>query len=386
MNRFLLLSLCAALLSGCGNKIDLPRETKTGSIPFKNYFVYAEWGGFGDVTDILITRAQWVFLAEDSATVKRYKRKGSNVDGTIVPKEIRRLEGFERPVKLDEGTDDHLWVLDLTADYPATTPVVRYYDLFQDRLVSSWSDTIWSAIDTTWQPAGWDSANIFTHIRVVDLTSIAADRSDNVYVSGKSLAYRVHGVIQYDTVFAENPTYPGEIDHLDSTGFEVTYEDTLLQWFVRAYDSFGEFQYEAVGLGTGLGFGDEIHDIAIAGDLLVFIDGAKNQVKANDPTSSYDGIGAITGEEADDAGEIVPFLLDPGGLAGDPSGFIYVADTGSSRIVKYDSALRYEGRVDQNDPGIAAVPTVVGVTDSLVYVFDEAASKVVLFEFPKAEE
>lgn len=100
MRRLLItLMLTGAFLTyGCGNKIDLPQEGDSGEIPFKNYFVYATWTNLGAITDILVTRAQWVYMAEDSATVKRYRAKGGTGETAPVSrKRARHWAGSNGP-------------------------------------------------------------------------------------------------------------------------------------------------------------------------------------------------------------------------------------------------------------------------------------------------
>ena len=124
--------------------MDLPTETSGGEIPLDGYFVSSVWNGMGDVTDILVTRNKWLYIAEDSSTVKRYKGKGSNVMGTIIADAIESVEGLDRPVSLDEGVEDHIFILDMvdsTAVFytdrtetshfivPAVIPVVKLFDM-----------------------------------------------------------------------------------------------------------------------------------------------------------------------------------------------------------------------------------------------------------------
>lgn len=425
IKRLIILATSLFLLAGCGNKIDLPQETPGDFVPFKNYFVYAEWEDFQDVTDILVTRAQWVYVAQNNSSeysVKRYRRKGANVDGEIVAKVIGELTGFEKPIKLDEGADNHVWVLDLTDEYPfvkpdnlrndaevfedllystyispdgsipirsmtGASPSVSLYDLFSDGVAFTWADTMWSVIDTTWRQPGRDSAKVRSKIRKVELTALSADEDDRVYVTGTSLAYRVFGLVEYDTTYAAGNSYGDPFEGLAHIGYEETYQDTTMSWFVRAYDTYGNYEYEVVGTGTGVGYGEDIYATAVAGDYIAYIDGALNLIKINDPSGSYIGITSFSGEEAFDSDmDPLPFDLLPGGIAGDPSGNIYIADSGNGRILKYNNALMFDTRVDQNDTVAVDVPTAIGVTDSLVYVYDETESKVVLFEFPKNEE
>ncbi|NNE09051.1 MAG: hypothetical protein HKN20_10875 [Gemmatimonadetes bacterium] len=387
MNRVLtmLMIACLLLASGCGNKIDLPQEGDSGEIPFKNYFVYATWTNLGAITDILVTRAQWVYMAEDSATVKRYRAKGgTGGDGTRFAEARETLDGLERPVKLDEGSDDRIWVLDLTDGYPETRPEVRLYDLFQQSVTAAWSDTVWSFVDTLWREPGADSANIRRQIRTVDLRALEADDDDQVFVAGRSFSFQEHQIIQYDTNFVENPTFPGQFDGLTPIGIDTLYEDSTDTWFIRKYDETGQFDFEAVGTGTGFGFGVDISDFTVSEDFLGFIDADQDRVKFTDPDVEYGGFDAIDGTDAvEDGTPSQELVLDPGGVATDPSGFLYISDTGNGRILKYRPDLTFQTRVDQNAPGLAVAPTTIAATDTLVYVYDQAEEKLVLFEFPK---
>ncbi len=381
--------LLVLTITGCGNKIDLPKETPAGVIPFTNYTVIAEWDStqIGEITDITVTKARWLYFAEDSAAIKRYRGNGEIVDGVNVASFIREFSGFERPVKMDEGSGDILWVIDLTEDWPITAPEIVQYDL-QDRIVKRrWSDDSWARIDTFWRQPGADSANIIHPLRSVMLTSIAANVDDDVFVSGTSVAYVESLIIQYDTHFVQGG-FPGEFDSLTPTGDTVhAFSDTTTEWFVNTYDFQGEFLYEAVGKGTGIGFGVEIWDAAVAENYLAYVDGALDQVKLSDPRLSHQGLDWVTGEEAIVEGEpSLPFDLVPGGVATDPSGFLYVTDSGNGRILKYDPDFRFQRRVDQNDPGVAAIPSVIATTNELVYVYDELEKKVVVFKFFENEE
>lgn len=383
---WIILLLAGALLaSGCGNKIALPEEGDSGEIPFKNYFVYATWTNLGAITDILVTRAQWVYMAEDSASVKRYRAKGGTAgDGSRFAEARETLSGLERPVKLDEGSDDRIWVLDLTASYPQTVPEVRLYDLFAESVTAAWSDTAWAFVDTLWRDPGADSANIRRRIRTVDLRALEADADDQVFVAGRSFGFQEHQTIQYDTNFVVDGSFPGEFDGLTPIGIDTTYEDSTETWFIRKYDEAGAFQYEAVGTGTGFGFGVDISDFTISEDFLGFIDSEQDRIKFTDPDVEFGGFDAIDGTDAVEEGTpSEELVLDPGGVATDPSGFLYISDTGNGRILKYQPNLSFQTRVDQNAPGLAVAPTTIAATDTLVYVYDQAEEKMILFEFPK---
>jgi hypothetical protein len=392
MKKLLVLALLAAA-SGCGNKMDLPVEQKGGAIPFSGYFVYGVWENIGFVTDIAVTRSQWLYIAEDSATVSRYKRKGANENGTNVARVVDTIPGLARPLYVDEGADDHLAIVDLeTVSLPVppdsveerilTVPHVRVYDLFSQAMISEWSDAAWAPIDSFYRFPGRDSTRSERTLRDVMVTGIAADETDLVFVAGRSLLYREVIVRRYDTTF----TTGGQIDSMTLIGADTSYADTTLAWSIRKYEADGTFLGEAAGDGTGLGYGRLIRDVALSADALVFVDGGTNRVKVNDPAGESAGIEWLDGTEI--AGtEGIPFLLYPAGVAVDPLGGIYVSDGGNSRVLKYDRSLRYRDRVDRNGAGLLGGPGAVAATDSLVYVYDGGtAPKIVLFQLPKAEQ
>jgi hypothetical protein len=380
----LLLGVLAAA-SGCGNKMALPEEQDRGEIPFSGYFVYGTWENVGRVTDILVTENQWLYLAEDSAAVSRYKRKGANENGKLVARVVEVMGGLERPLYLDEGAEDHLLILDLIGEevpIPPDSiesrtlyqPTVRLYDLFSETFAAAWTDTAWAPIDSFHRFPGRDSTKSTRTLREVVVTGIEADASDNVFVAGRSLRYREKVERFYDTT----STTP--------IGADTTYADTLTGWFVRSYDSGGAFLAETAGDGTGLGYGREITDAALSPSYLFFVDAGTDRVKINEVGGESAGVDWLDGSEISAGTEAKPFVLDPAGLAVDPRGFLYVCDGGNARVLKYTAEFRYRERVDRNGPGLLAAPSAIAATDSLVYVFDEAGPKIVLFELPKAEE
>lgn len=393
MKRLFLIP-CLLLLAGCGHKMALPEEEPGGDIPFSGYFVYGTWENVGEVTDILVTENQWLFLAEDSAAVSRYKRKGANDNGKLVARLLETIEGIERPVYLDEGAEDHVFVLGLREksmpvppDSAETrtlfVPEVRLYDLFSEALSEAWSDAAWAPIDSFYRFPGRDSAKSTRTLRAVTATAIAADAFDRVFVSGRSLRYREKVLREYDTTFTEG----GAILSLEYVGADTTYADTAGGWFVRSYDAAGDFLAETAGDGTGLGYGREIADAALSATHLFFVDGETNRVKINNPDGESAGIEWLDGSEINDAAEGgKPFALSPAGLATDPRGFLYVSDGGNKRVLKYNTSFQYRERVDKNGAGLLEAPAAIAATDSLVYVFDQAGPKIVLFELPKADE
>ncbi|MFH1681469.1 MAG: hypothetical protein ABIH26_12625, partial [Candidatus Eisenbacteria bacterium] len=325
MKRGIAITALLLLAAGCGHKMPLPVEEAGGTIPFSGYFVYGSWENVGNVTDILVTENQWLYIAEDSATVSRYKRKGANEDGTPVARALGTLDGLESPLYLDEGAEDHLFIIDLHAEEMPVPPdsivsrtvylpVVRFYDLYSEAHIGAWSDTAWAAIDSFYRFPGRDSAKSNRTVRSVTVTAVAADPDDRVYVAGLSLRYREKVFRQYDTTFTES----GRIESLALIGADTTYADTNEVWSVRAYDAAGSFLGVPAGDGTGLGYGREIRDAALSATYLYFADASTNRVKVNTPDGESDGVDWLDGSEIAEPSEALPFLLDPAGRPGAP--------------------------------------------------------------------
>lgn len=375
--------LLLPLLSGCGNKMDLPVETPGGSIPFDGYFVYGVWDNVGRVTDILVTENQWVYFAEDSAAVTRYKRKGANVDGVVVARAIETVPGLVGPVYLDEGEEDHVFILDLEPDTlpvpPSNTvsrvflvPKVKLFDLFSEEIIEAWRDDSWAPLDSFYRFPGRDSAKSARYLREFTATSLGADAEDRVFVAGRAFSYVERVVRRYEG---------GVI-----TSRDTTYTDSVTAWYVRKYERDGTYLGEAAGDGTGLGYGRDIRSVALSADYLFFVDGGTNRVKINRRTGVSDGVEWLDGTEIGEAAEALPLDLLPSGLGVDVRNQLYVSDGGNHRVLKYTSQFRYLERVDKNDIGLLEAPAAVAATDSLLYVFDEAGPRIVLFELPAPPE
>lgn len=383
MRRLLLLATLLPLVAGCGNKMDLPVETPGGSIPFDGYFTYGVWDNVGFVTDILVTQNQWLYFAEDSTSVTRYKRKGANEDGVIVARAIESLPALVRPVYVEEGIEDHLFIVDLEAETLTVppnhveervvlVPTVKLFDLYTEQFTESWRDGAWAPHDSFYRFPGRDSAKSVRYLSEYTATGLGADDEDRVYVAGRFFSY-VERVLRH---------YEGGV----VTSRDTTWTDSSTVWSIQKYESDGAFVGEAAGDGTGLGYGTEIERVAVSSDLLYFVDGGTNRIKINEREGESVGVEWLDGTEITAAAEAIPFALIPSGLCVDTRGQLYVSDGGNRRVLKYTNQYRYKERVDKNDIGLLGAPAAIAATDSLVYVFDEAGPRVVLFELPPPSE
>jgi len=149
------LALLVLLASGCGNRTELPQETKGGAIPATNtYNVKQVWSGFAGASDILLTSGSQVFVAFPAENeVRGYYR--TSVD----PRPNGVVIAGEQPTYLAEIAGRELAIAEQD---PVRGGRVRVVDLRSLEEVAAFSDTSW-----------------------VLLGGIAADDSSHIYVSDR---------------------------------------------------------------------------------------------------------------------------------------------------------------------------------------------------------
>jgi len=149
---------------------------------------------------------------------------------------------------------------------------------------------------------------------------------------------------------------------------------------IQAYDRWGRRRHTVSSYGTGSGYVIDPHGIAHNGRLLVVSDTGKDWVQRLRPdTTSIPGYAEPIGFEQAD-------LFDrPMDVATDRYGeFIYVADTGQDRVLKFLTTGAFEDTVYSPhkidlDPPLTA-PRHVCSEDSLVFVSDPEFGRVLLME------
>lgn len=151
----LLAASAVALAAACGNRTELPQETKGGSIPATNtYNVKQVWAGFAGASDVLLTSGSQVFVAfPDSNAVRGYYRSSPDPrpNGVVIP--------GERPTFLAEIAGRELAIAEQD---PVRGGRVRIVDLRSLAEVAAFTDTSWVLIG-----------------------GIAADDSSRIYVSDR---------------------------------------------------------------------------------------------------------------------------------------------------------------------------------------------------------
>lgn len=388
----LLASLTAALaagLAGCGSRFELPTENRNRSIPTdKSYAFMAAWSGMSGIQDILLTQgggAQLFLLFNQGGSgtgsrgeVHAYARLRPT--GPQAPLPGIEFPTLFNPVALCAGGDgrgsagNRIYVLDrgdtcLARANPATAAC--------EDTTGAWSRRV-RFLDLYWRVRefgllGGDTLTTFTDTSLAYVSGIAADAQGRVYVSGAAIVlvpdilddriktrtfqWRINRYLRgpkYAGV--QDPYMPGCDWHRDTT------------WLVA----------EGSGLGTaadprGIYWG------AAPGGALYSADVGKNWVQKLSDAASNTGYfyldGSQTGLTFSRAGDVVA----------DPQGFLYVADAGNERVLRYDGAGDIVQPVSQVQPvnregPPLQDPVAVAADDSLVFVGDRGAGLVLRYQ------
>ena len=336
----------AALAAGCGNKFSLPTETPGGVIPEKGSYAYTgSIRNLPNATDVLLTRGSGstVYVVFDTTTVRAFPRI-FRVDGNT-PALSYSFQGLFRPIRICQGPGV-IWVLDA-------------------------GDTTLGAVDTTkapgileYGPTGGAPLFVYRDTTLASVAGIAADGDGNVYVSGVAKEF-----VRDDPTDTRKTTYKYASRvrrYLKAQGFT---KDT--NFFVD----------EGQGQGTVLDPGDIFVDPQQPVSSIYVADTGKDLAQrltyvANNkgnplPSLALDGLQTGT-----------PFS-QPADAVADAPGFIYVADTGHHRILRYDDSGLFIQRVDIEldlDADSLHVPVAVTCDDSLVYVADHATGKIASYK------
>jgi hypothetical protein len=336
----------AALAVGCGNKFSLPTETPGGVIPEKGSYAYTgSVRNLPNLTDVLLTRGSGstLYVVFDTTTVRAFPRI-FRVDGNTPPLSYS-FQGLFRPIRICQGPGV-VWVLDA-------------------------GDTTLGLADTTkapgileYGPTGGAPLFVYRDTTLASVAGIAADGDGNVYVSGVAKEF-----VRDDPTDTRKTTYKYASRirrYLRAQGWE---KDT--NFYVD----------EGQGVGTVFQPGDLFVDPQQPVSRIYVADTGKDQVQRLEyvpnnhgnplPSLSFDG--NQTG---------VP-LLQPADVCSDLPGFIYIADTGRHRVLRYDDAGTYIQRVDIEldlDADSLHAPVAVSCDDSLVYVADQVTGKVASYK------
>lgn len=389
----LLLATLAALaagLVGCGGKFALPTEVRTGGFrPDSSYQMQATWTGMSDIQDILLTQGTgtqlFLLFNHDPGHLRTDTLPRGEVlayarmkpGGPQTPLRDIAFNGVFSPWALCVGGDglgaaaNHIFVLDqgdtnLARQQPPGDPIPP----------AKWPRRIthpglyWHLRE--YGLLGGDAIGTFSDTSLAFVNGVAADAQGRVYVSGAVIAWvRDPQVAVYTRSFlwrvnryVRGPKYPGIPDPYVIDG--DWHRDTT--WLV--------------GEGTGIGTVADPRGIywgRAGGGALYTADLAKNWVQKLSDQAASTGYFMIDGKTTPDQ----QALADPVDVTADEQGFIYIADPGNQRVLRYDAVGNYVQivNVKKDEFGRPLVnPVTVAADDSLVFVGDPGLSEVIRYK------
>lgn len=382
----LLLALIVA--PGCGSQFDLPTETRARVIPGDgSYQMVATWSGMSGIRDILLTQGsgtQLFLLFNQGGSglaprgdIRSYARKLAT--GVPAPVPGIAFNTLFSPIALASGSSGsgtgRIFVLDegdscLARTNPASPGVCDPSYTASGRRVTNLSAT-WRVRE--YGLVGGDTISTFTDTTMAAVTGIAADDRGNVYVAGTAIIYVLDPndarlrtrLFQYRIRrYARGPRYPGVLPGDQNMPGASWHRDTSF----------------VVEEGSGLGTVSDPRGLfwsATGGNALYAADYGKNWVqKLNDQITStgfYFLDGGLSG---------TPFN-GPNDIVVDLQGNLYICDNGNARVLRYGPNQTYTQvvNVEKDADGQALVnPVAVAADDSLVYVAEGNAGKVIRYQ------
>jgi hypothetical protein len=366
----------AALLAGlgCGTRLPLPNEIDKGrTIPSDHsYQMVATWTGMSGIADILLTqgRGSQLFLLFSNAGATGPAARGRvKAFARTRPDSIPGIEfpTLFNPVALCSG-DGKVFVLD-----QGDTCLARI-NPSNGRCDSTagWDNRI-TDLSKYWRVReygllGGDTISTFTDTTLSFVNGIAADEDGNVYVAGVAI------------LIVPDPRSPRLFTR--TTQFRVyRYRRGLKPSGDPDFNMPGANWHrdESYVIEEGSGVGSVVdprgmHWSPAGGRALYVSDTGKNWTqKVAEQGSSYQLDGGATGTA----------FIGPLDVSVDLSGFVYVADTGNQRVLRYAPDASFVQRVDV-EPDAQGLPlgqpVTVAADDSLVYVGDSQTGKVIRYK------
>jgi hypothetical protein len=392
----LLLATLAALgagLAGCGGRFALPTELRIlGGAGDSTYVMQATWTGMRDIQDILLTQGSgtqlFLLFNHDPGHLRTDTLSRGEVlayarmkpGGPQLPLPGITFNGLFSPWALCVGGDgmgaavNRIFVLD-----QGDTNLTRQQPPGDTISPARWPRRIthpglyWHLRE--YGLLGGDAISAFSDTSMAFVNGVAADAQGRVYVSGAVIAWvRDPQVAVYTRSFlwrvnryARGPKHPGIPDPYVIDG--DWHRDTT--WMV--------------GEGSGIGTVADPRGIywgGAGGGALYTADLAKNWVQKLSDQVPSTGYFMIDGKTTPDQ----LALADPVDVVGDEQGFIYIADPGNQRVLRYDAAGNYiqSVNVDKDASGRLLVqfvnPVTVAADDSLVFVGDPGLGEVIRYK------
>jgi len=368
----------AAALAGCGTKFDLPTERRIGRVVpgDESYQMIATWHGMIGIQDILITPGigTQLYLLFNNGI-------GDPTNGAYdffltKPRGLgHAMLGILNPAAIAFGGDggggaanrifvlDHGDTVNAKREYvpPGAGAIPRRY--ISD-LAKYWRVREYGLL-------GGDTITTFTDTTLVWVNGVAADAEGSVYVSGvasvlspasqqglfnRTFVYKIFKYRRgprYAGVFPYDGTMPGALWHRDSTYFHTE--------------------------GTGVGFVRDARGLAWGSYPPTGLYAADFGNSSGQKLSDSDTTGYFRYEQDGDG----VTLAGPLDISADVNGFVYIADTGNRRALRFGPAGEFVQRIDieANDQGAALLdPVAIAANDSIVYVADRGRSEVVRYQ------
>lgn len=334
-------------LPGCGGKFALPTETPGGTIPEKGSYAYTgTLDGLSNPTDVLVTLGigtPVVYVAFDSSTVHAYPQYFNNF-GPTNPLSYT-FSGFYRPIKVCQGPA-RIFVLD------AGDTTLGRTDL------SKAPGFLMYALD------GGPAQATVRDTSLASVRGIASDDVGNVYVSCIAREFvrddpqderrRTFKFVSRVYRYVGSPSFVRDANFFvdDGQGLGTVFEPR--DCFVVPFQTSVPHLYVA----------DTGKDIV---QRMVIEDNAGEPLPAI----------ALDGNQSG-----VPFVV-PTDFVADEQGFMFVADPGNRRVVRYSPVGDYVQKVnvelDRFDDSLH-VPVAVSADDSLVYVADSATGRITAYK------
>jgi len=366
------------LLAGCGTPFKLPTETRASRLlpSDRSYQMVATWTGMVGVADILLTQGpgtQLFVLFQGPGIGTSLRGHVSGYALKARPPTPAPLPGIDflnlfNPHALCAGRGQ-VFVLDqgdsLLARDPATGRV--------GELSLTWRVRQYGLL-------GGDTVGTFTDTSMAFVRGIAADAQGRVYVSGSYIVNipdpqdnRIKTRSFVFRIMRYKPVAPGSVPpdpHMPGTD----------RW-VRDVGPLPD-ERPFVDEGSGLGSVDDPRGLywvgpgALGGPAVLTADFGKNWMQKI--SDDFPSTGLFKVDLAQDTS-----LSRPEDVAVDLRGYIYLADTGNQRVLRFDPYGEFVQKVnvesDANHLPLAD-PVAVAADDSLVYVADRAASRVVKYQ------
>lgn len=368
-----LLAAGACVLAGCGTPFKLPTENRAGRVysTDNSYQMVATWTGMDGIADILLTQGpgSQLFMLFNPHPAADFPARGVVYAYALkakppIPSPLPGIEfrGLFVPAALCAGAGK-VFVLDEGDTTLARDPVTgRVSDL----------STYWRVRE--FGLLGGDTTSTFTDTSFAFVRGIAADDQGRVYVSGSAIVLipdpqdpRIRTRTFLFRIFRYLRVSPGSVPP---------------DPYMPGTDRWVRDQNFIVEEGSGLGTVTDPRGLYWAGagvpggPALFAADFGKNwEQKLSDAVSSF-GIFKI------DAGQDTT-LNGPLDVTVDLNGFLYLADTGNQRVLRFDTYGEFVQRVNvEPDANGFALrePVAVAADDSLVYVADRAAGRVIRYQ------